>query len=107
MFYTLSCIIKFLLQKIFFSILRNFSKLIPYIDTNSGTSLCGLTADERKIPKFFRIADTDLPHFPPKTFSSLRIMEGKSLSDLHITKGRRYSFLNDMEAVVGVTPAST
>ncbi len=51
-----------------------------------GTSLCGLTAEERRVPKFYRVSESDLPHFPSKTFSSLALLEGENLSTSLLNK---------------------
>jgi hypothetical protein len=51
-----------------------------------GTSLCGLTAEERRVPKFYRVSESDLPHFPSKTFSSLALLEGENLSTALLNK---------------------
>ena len=40
-----------------------------------GTSLCSLSENDR-IPKFFRVTDRDLVHFPSNSFSSLQLESG-------------------------------
>ena len=41
----------------------------------SGTSLCSLSEND-KIPKFFRVTDRDLVHFPSNSFTSLKLDSG-------------------------------
>ena len=52
----------------------------------AGTSLCSLSQADR-IPKFFRVTERDLPHFPRDSFASLSLdsVEAAGPSTLNIT----------------------
>ena len=47
------------------------------MQSNPGTSLCSLSENDR-IPKFFRVTDRDLGHFPSNSFASLKLSEGET-----------------------------
>jgi len=56
-----------------------FSRNTLHLSSFEGTSLCSLS-DQARIPKFFRVTDKDMPHFPRDSFTSLQLEKVNVLS---------------------------